>query len=431
MTDYDYFVGIDWATAAHEICLLDLDREILARRSVQHSGAGIAQFGDWLLKETEQPCRVAIGIEIPRGAIVETLVERGFHVYSINPKQLDRFRDRHTVAGAKDDRLDSFVLADSLRTDRPAFHRVRIDDPTIARIRELSRVDHDLGDEMTGLTNRLRAQLHRFFPQILELCPADEPWLWALLEIAPMPHIAAKLSPKRIETILKKHRVRRLSAEDVIAKLRAPALQLAPGSAEAVSEHVALLLPRIRLVHEQRKACLKRIATMLDGLPHETTEGAKREHRDIDILLSLPGLGSRIAATMLAEASQPLGARDYHALRSHGGVAPLTRQSGKRKMVVMRRGCSGRLRDAFFNWARVATQRDPLFRAQYGELRSRGHNHARALRTVADRLLRVLVAMLKSNTLYELRSAPSAAAIIAEAKSSAIADHVAAPQIGV
>ena len=60
-----------------------------------------------------QPQRVAVAIEVPRGAIVEGLVERGFHVFAINPKQLDRFRDRHSVAGAKDDRRDAFVLADS------------------------------------------------------------------------------------------------------------------------------------------------------------------------------------------------------------------------------------------------------------------------------------------------------------------------------
>jgi len=53
--------------------------------------------------------RVAVAIEVPRGAIVELLVERGFQVFAINPKQLDRFRDRHTVAGAKDDRRDAFV----------------------------------------------------------------------------------------------------------------------------------------------------------------------------------------------------------------------------------------------------------------------------------------------------------------------------------
>jgi len=104
---------------------------------------------------------------------------------------------------------------------------------------------------------------------------------------------------------------------------------------------------------------------------------------------------------MLAEASQPLAERNYHALWAHGGIAPVTKQSGKRAHVMMRHGCDGRLRNAFYHWARVSTQVDPHRRAQYAALRQRGHTHGRALRSVVDRLLRILVAMLKSATLYD------------------------------
>jgi transposase len=152
------------------------------------------------------------------------LVERGFHAYAINPKQLDRFRDRHSVAGAKDDRRDAFVLADSLRTDRDCFRHVRLDDPVVIQLRELSRVDEDLGSENNQLANRLREQLHRFYVQALKLCPAaDEHWLWSLLELAPSPAAARGLRIKRVERLLREHRIRRVSAEEVIAALRAPA----------------------------------------------------------------------------------------------------------------------------------------------------------------------------------------------------------------
>jgi transposase len=175
--------------------------------------------------------------------VVETLVERGFHVYAINPKQLDRFRDRHSVAGAKDDRRDAFVLADSLRTDRDCFRRVRLDDPVVIQLRELSRVDEDLKRESNQLANRLREQLHRFYVQALKLCPAaDEPWLWSLLELAPSPQAARGLRTKRVERLLREHRIRRVSAEQVLAALRAPALQVAPGVVEAATEHIGLLL---------------------------------------------------------------------------------------------------------------------------------------------------------------------------------------------
>lgn len=114
---------------------------------------------------------LALAIEVPRGALVETLVERGFHAFSINPKQLDRFRDRHTTAGAKDDRLDAFVLADSLRTDMRCFRRVKLDEPTVIELRELSRFDADLAETRNRLTNQLREQLMRFAPHFLKLCP--------------------------------------------------------------------------------------------------------------------------------------------------------------------------------------------------------------------------------------------------------------------
>ena len=96
------------------------------------------------------PEHVAVAIEVPRGAVVDTLVERGFQVFAINPKQLDRFRDRHTVAGAKDDRRDAFVLEDSLRTDPQSFHRVYLEGPQQLVLRELSRAEEALLAELAA-----------------------------------------------------------------------------------------------------------------------------------------------------------------------------------------------------------------------------------------------------------------------------------------
>ena len=402
--EYRIFVGIDWATEAHQACVLDCTGRVLAERSFAHTGEAVAGFAQWLHGVAGgDPGRAAIAIEVPRGAVVETLVEHGFHLYAINPKQLDRFRDRHSVAGAKDDRRDAFVLSDSLRTDRARFRRIRLDDPLVIQLRELSRIDEDLGHEVNRLTNRLREQLHRFYVQTLKLCPsADEPWLWALLELAPSPTVAGRLQRKTIERLLRQHRIRRLNAEDVLAALHAPALRVAPGVVDAATEHIALLLPRLRLVHTQRQRCGARLDALLDKLAAvEGNEGEQREHRDVEILRSLPGVGRVVAATVLAEASGPLADRDYHALRTHAGTAPVTKQSGKRRTVIMRYACNGRLRYALYHWARVAATCDPASKTYYAALRQRGHSYARALRSVADRLLRILVAMLKSDSLFD------------------------------
>jgi len=122
----------------------------------------------WLLKESGgKPEEIHVAIEIPRGPIVEALLERGFNVYAINPKQRDRFRDRFTVAGAKDDSRDADVLADSLRTDMRAFRKLAGVDALIVELREWSRLDEELKAERVRLTNRLRDQLWRYYPQML------------------------------------------------------------------------------------------------------------------------------------------------------------------------------------------------------------------------------------------------------------------------
>jgi transposase len=401
---YEWFVGIDWATQAHQVSVLNGHGHQVAERSVPHTGGAIGEFVDWLVHLTGgQPERVAVAIEIPRGAVVETLVERGLHVYAINPKQLDRFRDRYTVAGAKDDRRDAFVLGAALRTDRGAFRRVRLDDPVIIELREYSRMDEDLREELARLANRLREQLHRFFPQMLALVPAaDEPWLWALLEAVPSPQAGGRVRRAQIDKVLRAHRIRRIDAAAVRAALATAPLPVAPGTADAARAHVALLVPRLRLAHEQRLRCGRQIDALLARLGNpETPSGPPGSPSDVRILRSLVGVGTRVAATMFAEAAQLLGDRDYHALRAHAGIAPVTRQSGKRQQVVMRYACNRRLREAIYHWARVSVQHDARSAGLYAGARGRGHTHGRALRGVGDRLLRLLIAMLKSRTVYD------------------------------
>jgi transposase len=402
--DFQWFVGIDWGSQKHRICLLDRNGKILQQRWVDHNGSGLADLIDWLRKHTStDPSPVAVAIEIPRGAIVETLIEQGFSVFFLNPKQLDRFRDRFTPAGAKDDQRDAQVLADSLRTDRQAFHPVRLDHPTLIRLRALSRLDDTLTEEFTRLANQLWEQLHRYFPQLLQLSPsAHDPWLWDLLEKAPTPAQAAKLTTGKITHILSPHRIRKVDAQKIKTVLSTPPLIVAPGAAEAASEHALLLLPRLRLVHQQRAHLARRIDVLLEELATAADAGAQaREHRDVTILLSLPGVGRKVTATMLSEASEAIANRDYHALRCLAGSAPVTRQSGNKKAVLMRYGCNHRLRNALYHWSRVSTIKDPHAKQIYAQMRARGLSHGRALRGIADRSLATMISMLHHRTLYD------------------------------
>jgi transposase len=294
------------------------------------------------------------------------------------------------------------VAAQALRTDLKCFRQVKLTDPDFVELREMARMHDELVEERTRLGNRLHAELNRYYPQILKLANTmHESWILDLLEAAPTPERARWLKRKRIERILRKNRISRVSVDDVWEGIKAEPLHVAPGTTEAAAMHVALLIPRVRLAREQECLVRKRMEAKLAALAEAPCE--EGEHRDVEIVLSLPGVGTKVGAAMLGEAWQAVTERDYHTLRVLAGTAPVTKASGKSRRVTMRYARNRRFANAVYHWARVASQHDPYARTYYDRSRARGHTHARATRQLADRLLRVLTAMLRDGTLYELR----------------------------
>lgn len=399
------YAGVDWAMQKHDVCVVDVAGAVKAERAFPADAQGLAAMADWLVAQAAAPAAaVAVAIEVPHGPVVEALIERGFPLHAISPRQLDRFRDRFSVAGAKDDRRDARVLADSLRTDPRAYRVVELDDPDVIELREYSRMYEELQGEDVALCNRARHQLLRYFPQVLELSEdPGEAWILELLESAPTPEAARRRRRSAIGQLLREHRIRRISADEVVAILGKPALQVAPGTVEAASGHLLQVNERIRLVRRQIEECHAQIEAILGRLapPQLEVEGQKSEPRDVEMVQSLPGFGPIVSASLLAEASRPLRERDYQALRTLCGTAPVTIRSGKGLLVTMRRACNRRLRNMMHHAAGVAAQRDPAWGARYRAMRAKGRSHGAACRVVADGLLRTLVAMLQTRTLYD------------------------------
>jgi hypothetical protein len=164
-----WYAGVDWASESHHVLLTDGDGRKIGEKIFKHGGEGLAEMAAWLMAMSgvAEPRQIHIAIEVPHGPVVETLIERSFKVHAINPKQMDRFRDRFTLAGAKDDSRDAEVMASALRTDPRCFRLLAVADPVVIELREWSRIAEDLGAERNRLTNRLREQLWRYFPAML------------------------------------------------------------------------------------------------------------------------------------------------------------------------------------------------------------------------------------------------------------------------
>ena len=399
---FQFFVGIDLGRWLHVASVVDSNGQFLAERGFAHSYEGLAETVDWLLDLAQHDTsRIAVSIEVPHGPVVETLLQRGIVVFAINPKKLDRFRCRYAVSGANDDRRDAFVLADTLRTDRPRFQRLNLLPPEIIALKELLSARDQLIKHHVALSSQIRDLLVRCWPHLLTLAPRNralDSFFCELLELFFHADQTHSLQPQSIQDLLKKHHIRRVKTDQVLGTIQKPSLRVAPGTIAATSIHIRLLVQQLLLVWRQRRDSDQYLERWFR--PIQLTSERKKPS-DAAILASLPGVGAFVLASVFAYAHDAIRLRNLIALRNLGGIAPVTKQSGKRRQVLMRRARSQPLNYALHHWAHMAVLRDTHFKLHYQSLRQKGHRHARALRGVMDRILTIAVAMLRDSTLYD------------------------------
>ena len=291
------FAGVDWASETHHVCLVSGDGSKREERAFRHGGAGLAEMAEWICAKTQgDAADIPVAIEVPHGPVVEALMDRGFPVYSINPKQLDRFRDRFSPAGAKDDSRDAYVLADALRTDLHRFRRIDPVDPVVVELREWSRIAEELGRDRTRLANRIREQLWRYYPQILEATDSvAQPWFLDLWARVPTPAKGWRIQRRTLEKLLKHRRIRRITADQLMDMLRTPAIPVAPGTTEAAIAHIRSASQRLRLVHRQIAEAKREIARLVDALANknDTASGQPGGQRDVKRLDALERAANR------------------------------------------------------------------------------------------------------------------------------------------
>ena len=397
-----FFAGVDWGRSSHQVCVIDRQGSVIGEKSFRHSGGGFFEMARWIRKISDSETRdVSIAIEVNHGPVVESLLDRGFGVYSINPRQLDRFRDRFCVSGAKDDRRDALVLASALRTDHRHFRRLEPRDCEAVILREFNRTRRELIAERTRLVNRFRGLLWRYYPQFTELLGKKvSPWHLELWELMPSPDSARRKRSSTVGKLLKRNRVRRIDAEETLKTLRAEKINVSNATTRSCVWHISLIAQRLRVVDRQLAQTRDSIKTVIEAMNERLgTEG--EGPTDIEILRSIPGVGDMVLATLVAEAWDLICRRDLNALRCLGGVAPVTRQSGKAKQVVRRRAVSANLSYALHMLGGTAAIHDPVSKAKYRELRKKGHGYSRSVRTVCDRLLSVACAIMKKRELFD------------------------------
>lgn len=340
-----------------------------------------------------QAGQVKIGIETDRGPWVQALIGAGYEVYAVNPLQASRYRERLSVSGAKSDPADAHLLADMVRTDSHQLRVVAGDSDLAEAVKVVTRAHKTLIWERTRHTLRLRSTLREYYPAALAAFDdLTAPDALELLAKAPDPVSAARLTTTQITAALKRarrhHRERR--AGEIQAALRTPQLGQAPLVTAAYGATVRAQVAILGVLNEQIE--------VLQG----QVEAHFGQHPDAEIYTSQPGLGQILGARVLAEfGDDPTRYADTRARKNYAGTSPITKQSGKKKVVLARYVHNDRLLDALGGQAFAAISRSPGARAYYDKQRARGLGHRAALRQLANRLVGILHGCLKTDTQYD------------------------------
>jgi transposase len=399
-----FFVGIDWATRAHAVCVIDATAHIHWQAAVPHTAEGLTELLGHLRRfGRRRPVRVAL--ERPSGLLVDTLVAAGFEVVPIHPNALKASRPRYSAAAGKSDPGDAFILADLLRTDGHRFPPLRPPSDETRALRALVRGRDDLLAQRVALANQLRALLERFWPGAAAIfADVDSPIALAFLLRYPTPHSAAHLGEKRLAQFLRQHSYcgRRPVAE-LLARLRtAPASLVGEAEAEASGELVRALVAALTplVAHIQQLS-----AAIAATLP---------QHPDGPLLQSLPRSGAVNAAQILAELGDDRARFPSDAqLAAEAGLAPVTHASGKHHAVVFRWACNKRLRRALTTFADNSRHASRWAALIYQRARARGCRHPHAIRILARAWARILWRCWQDRTPYELSRHRAAQALAA------------------
>lgn len=394
-------VGVDWGRRCHAYVAQEaMSGDIVVEGNVVHEGPSLAEFCETLIEEADGG-QVLVGIEKPRGEIVDILSTYGFDVYSWNPRQTDAWRSAASSSGAKDDRRDAEAIADAIRVRPEFFRKVEPEESQVAELREIQTSLQVMTREKVAQMNRIGAMLQSVFPSLWPSLNMDTQWTQRLLSKL----VTAECPWKVRESTLSKlvRGARKVDAAKVKELLNADAAIQQTASGASARRLAKVHLKMFKAVVEAQEELQAQRDQLITAWLNNQEEA---DRRDATIILSMPGAGATLLTTLIVYAWESVRNRDREHLRRLGGLAPVTKQTGgrgrpRKAEVHQRQACNHSLREAFHHWARTSILRDEYAKKRQAALRARGHTRGRALRQLGDGLLRVLTAALKAGTTYD------------------------------
>jgi transposase len=387
-----YYLGVDWADQTHAVWVVDEHGTKVAARTVPHTVDGLSECGRELDEWRAQGIELWAAIERPEGRVVDFLLDHGVVVYPVNPKALDRARDRFRQSGAKSDSFDARVLADFLRTDHSHLQALQ---PSSEAAQELKLLADDYQRhirQQTRLINQLTATLKAYYPRALEVAELSTALARDFLQAYPTPEAVTTLTERQWQRWARAHRLTDTRTRQLWDVLQPPQLpvpaHVVRAKARLMQSLVEQLAPVVAAVAQYRTAIEDFFATM-------PTAQWMRTLPIGDHGITAPSLWARLG-------DAPGRWESFRHLQAHAGVVPVTKQSGKQQRVVQFRfACDKSLRHLVSQMAFLSLRSSEWARAYYDQQRGRGHSHPQALRALAAKWLKIVFVMWQRQVSYD------------------------------
>jgi len=384
------WVGIDWSDQVWDYHALGPARKALVVGQVKPGFSGMAELFE-KLEAHGHPSEIAVAIETKHGPAVQALLDRGYRVYPVNPRASQKFREAMHLAGDKTDPIDAETLARLLATFHEKLHPLKPDAPEIVALRIACEDRLRLVKEHTAKLHELNDLLKAYYPAVPGLfAEMDSQAALAFLEDFPTQDMMRTLTPTRLRGWLKRQGYpcpQRIP--EMLEHLGRPVLPVAAHLQQAKRPRIRYLARSLAALGEELREREDQIKGDLDQLP------------EADWIRSLPGAGPALAPALLACVGRDKD-RFAHVgqARALFGTAPVTEQSGTWRYVHFRFGCWKFARRTFHLFAASSLATCGWARELYQRQRDRGHSHNQALRALAHKWVKIILALQRTGQLY-------------------------------